>query len=146
MRRCIQAAASAAIALAFAVGATNAQTPSAPAHKMPGMDHSMKMADAADDKATAETPDGFMFHTFHGKTESVHLPAAGGVWSATPSDPALVEVGAGRDAKMPDGMTHHVVKVTTKAAGNASIKFERRASADKTGAVLETRVVKFMIH
>ena len=121
--------------------------PAATGHDMSSMDDSMKSADATDDANTAETPDGYTFHTYPAKVESVHLPtAAGNVWTATASDAALVEVGAATDETMPDGAMHHVVKVTPKAAGNAEVKFERRASANTADPVTETRTIKFMVH
>ena len=122
-----------------------AAAPAADAHAgMAGMDDTMKSSDSTDDANTAETPEGYTFHTYPEKVESVHLPA--GNWTATASDAALVTVGEAADAKMPDGSTHHVVKVTPKAAGNAEVKFERRASAAATDPVLETRTIKFMVH
>lgn len=124
-----------------------AETPAAeaPAHNMAGMDDAMKTADAADDANTAETADGFTFHTIGGKVESVHLPTAAGVtWTASTTDTTLVEIGEAKDEAMPDGSTHHVVKVTPKASGNAVVKFEKRDSA--TGPVTETRNINFMVH
>jgi hypothetical protein len=116
-------------------------------HDMAGMDDSMKSADTTDDANMAETREGYTFHTYPAKVESVHLPtAAGNVWTATASDPALVEVGEAKDEAMPDGATHHVVKVIPKASGNATVKFERRASANAADPVLETRTIKFMVH
>ena len=116
-------------------------------HDMSSMDTTMQSADATDDANTAETPDGYTFHTYPAKVESVHLPtAAGNVWTATANDTALVEVGEARDEAMPDGAMHHVVKVTPKASGNAEVKFERRASANAADPVLETRTIKFMVH
>jgi hypothetical protein len=126
--------------------AKTAETTPAPVetHAMP-MDDSMKMADTGDDANMAETADGYTFHTFPAKVESVHLPtAAGEVWTATASDAALVEVGEQKDETMPDGKLHHVVKVTPKASGNATVKFEKRAKAD--APVTETRTINFMIH
>src|SRR5690606_12309447 len=59
---------------------------------MDTMDHEMTTADAAADANTAETIDGYTFHTYPEKVETVHLPAApGGSWTATASDTALVE-------------------------------------------------------
>jgi hypothetical protein len=58
----------------------------------------------------------------------------------------LVEIGEAKDSTTPDGVTHHVVKVTPKKSGNATVKFERRASADKATPVVETRTINFMIH
>jgi ABC-type glycerol-3-phosphate transport system substrate-binding protein len=111
------------------------------------MDDSMKTADTTDDANTAETPEGYTFHTYPAKVEVVHLPsAAGGSWTATASDAALVEVGEAKDETMPDGTVHHTVKVTPKASGNAEVKFERRASANAADPVVETRTVKFMVH
>jgi hypothetical protein len=149
----------AASALAFAAcspsapatdGAKPADTPAAAtpaAHDMAAMDSTMKSADATDDANTAETPEGYTFHTYPAKVESVHLPTAdGAVWTATVSDAAFVDVTSQADEKMPDGKMHHVVKVTPKKAGNATIKFERRASADTKGAVTETRTINFMVH
>ena len=116
-------------------------------HDMSSMDPTMQSADATDDANTAETPDGYTFHTYPAKVESVHLPtAAGNVWTATTNDAALVEVGETKDEAMPDGATHHVVKVTPKASGNAEVKFERRATANAADPVLETRTIKFMVH
>lgn len=112
-----------------------------------GMDDTMKSADATDDANTAETPEGYMFHTYPAKVESVHLPtAAGNTWTATPADTALVDVAPGTDEAMPDGSTHHVVKLTPKASGNTEVKFERRATSNASDPVLETRTVKLMIH
>jgi type IV pilus biogenesis protein CpaD/CtpE len=111
------------------------------------MDDTMKAADTADDANTAETPEGFTFHTYPAKVETVHLPgAAGGSWTATASDTALVEVGEAKDETMPDGTVHHTVKVTPKASGNAEVKFERRATAAASDPVVETRTIKFMVH
>jgi hypothetical protein len=124
---------------------TPAATPPASGH---AMDDSMKAADTADDANTAETADGFTFHTYPEKVETVHLPAAPGqgVWTATVSDAALVVVGEQKDEAMPDGTPHHTVKVTPKKAGNAEVKFERRDTAVADAPVVETRTIKFMIH
>lgn len=121
-----------------------AAEPAAPAHDMAAMDDTMKASDTADDANTAETADGFTFHTYPNKTESVHLPA--GNWTATASDANLVAVGASAEETMPDGTKHHVVKVDTKASGNATVKFEKRASANASDPVTETRTINFMIH
>ncbi len=111
------------------------------------MDDSMKAADTADDANTAETPDGFTFHTYPAKVETVHLPAAAdGSWTATASDTSLVEIGQAGDETMPDGSVHHTVKVTPKASGNAEVKFERRATTNPADPVAETRTIKFMVH
>jgi len=118
--------------------------PAADAHAGMAMDDTMKTADSSDDANTKETPDGYMFHTYPAKVESVHLPA--GNWTATPSDPALVAVGDGEEIRMPDGVGHYVVKVTPKASGNAEVKFERRDTANAADPVKETRTVKFMVH
>jgi hypothetical protein len=127
--------------------ASDAAKPAEAGHNMAGMDDSMKSADTTDDANTAETPEGYTFHTYPAKVESVHLPtAAGSVWTATASDTALVEVGEAKDEAMPGGAMHHVVKVVPKASGNAAVKFERRASANATDPVLETRTIKFMVH
>lgn len=107
------------------------------------MDAAMKSHDAADDVATAETPDGHMFHTGAAKVELVHLSGAG-VWTATLSDPALVAISPGVDEAMPDGTKHHVFRLTPRASGNASVTFERRETA--AGPVAETRTVQVMIH
>jgi hypothetical protein len=152
--RLIVLAAPALAALAFAAcspsepaapaAPAEAPAPAADAHDGMAMDDTMKSADSTDDANTAETPEGYTFHTYPAKVESVHLPA--GNWTATASDAALVEVGAAADTPMPDGTTHHVVKVTPKVSGNAEVKFERRATAAATDPVLETRTIKFMIH
>ncbi|MEQ1610604.1 MAG: hypothetical protein ABL956_16815 [Hyphomonadaceae bacterium] len=124
-----------------------AETPAALAHDMATMDDAMKTADASDDANTAETTDGFTFHTIGGKVESVHLPTATGVtWTASTADTAQVEIGEATDEKMPDGSTHHVVKVTPKASGNAVVKFEKRDGADAAAPVTETRNINFMVH
>ena len=125
-----------------------AETPAADAHAgMAGMDDTMKTSDTTDDANTVETPDGYTFHTYPAKVETVHLPTeAGSVWTVTASDAALVEVGAQTDETMPDGKVHHVVKVTPKASGNAEVKFERRATAAADAPVVETRTIKFMVH
>jgi hypothetical protein len=149
-----------AAAAAWALAACSPSTPAAstegaasdaakPAASMDhaGMDDTMKSADTADDANTAETPDGYTFHTYPAKIESVHLPQSGtDVWTATASDTSLVEVGEAKDEAMPDGKTHHVVKVTPKMAGNATVKFERRASAAADAPVVETRTINFMVH
>jgi hypothetical protein len=144
----------AASALAFAACSPSEPKPAEPAapaapaaadaHSGMAMDDTMKTADAADDANTAETPEGFTFHTYPAKVESVHLPA--GNWTSTPSDAALVEVGAGEEIRMPDGVGHYVVKVTPKAPGNAEVKFEKRDTANAADPVKETRTIKFMIH
>ena len=112
------------------------------------MDDMMAAADHADDANTAETPDGYMFHTDLAKVESVHLPTKpGSSWTATVVDPALAEVTGAADESMPDGSTHHVVKVKPlKRDVIAKVKFERRDSADATAPVVETRTMNFMIH
>lgn len=141
-------------ALAFAAcGETKPAEPApaaeTPAAEAPAAGHDMtdmmKSADATDDANTAETTDGFTFHTIGGKVESVHLPTAAGVtWTASTTDTTLVEIGEAKDETMPDGSTHHVVKVTPKTSGNAVVKFEKRDSA--TGPVTETRNINFMVH
>ena len=146
--RTVFSAAAAALALAACNPSTPAkeaevQTEASAAAAAPAMDATTKGHDAADDVATSETPDGHMFHTAPAKAETVHLPSAG-VWTATASDAALVAVGEGADAPMPDGTRHRVFKLTPKASGNASVKFERRDSA--AGPVAETRTVQVMIH
>ncbi len=147
----------AASALAFAACSESkpAETPAAeapaaetaaPAHDMSTMDDTMKSADAADDANTAETTDGFTFHTIGAKIESVHLPTAPGVtWVATTTDTTLVDIGEAKDETMPDGSTHHVVKVTPKISGNAVVKFEKH-QGDASTPVVETRNINFMIH
>ena len=145
-------------ALAFAAcsESTPVETPAAeapaaeapaPAHDMSAMDDSMKSADATDDANTAETADGFTFHTIGGKVESVHLPTAAGVtWTATTTDGEFVQIGEAKDETMPDGSTHHVVKVTPlKSTASAVVKFEKR-EGDATTPVTETRNVIFMVH
>ena len=117
----------------------------AEAHDMASMSDTMKSADAADDANTAETPDGYTFHTYPAKIEKVHLPTAqGDTWTATASDATKVEVGEAKDEAMPDGAMHHVVTVTPKTAGNATVKFERHKGTD--AAVIETRTINFMVH
>ena len=119
----------------------------APAHDMAAMDGAMKTSDAGDDAATGLTPEGYTFHTAPSKVESVHLPAAGdGAWGITASDPGLVAITSGKDEKMPDGTTHFVARLTPKASGNATVRFDRRASAGSAGPILETRTVQFMVH
>lgn len=130
--------------------ATNGTGPASdtkPDDAMAGHDMSadMKASDTKDDANTAETPDGYTFHTYPAKIESVHLPAAAGdTWTAAASDTTKVEVGEANDETMPDGVMHHVVKVTPKAAGNATVKFERHKGSDP--AVTETRTINFMVH
>jgi hypothetical protein len=124
------------------------ETPTAaPATDAPhgAMDETMMAADASDDGKTEETTDGYMFHTDTTKVESVHLPA--GAWTATPVDAAQVEIVSAADEKMPDGSTHHVVKVKPLVRDViARVKFERREGADAAAAPAETRTVMFMIH
>lgn len=111
----------------------------------PGMDETMKAADAHDDANTAETADGAMFHTDTTKTEKVHLPA--GNWTATPVDAKQIEVVGSSDMAMPDGATHHVVEVKPLTRDViAKVTFERRETADTAAPVAETRTVNFMIH
>lgn len=130
-----------------AAEAPAAETPAAPVHDMAGMDDTMKSADAADDGNTAETTDGFTFHTIGGKIESVHLPTAAGVtWTASTTDGEFVQIGEAKDETMPDGSTHHVVKVTPlKSTASAVVKFEKR-QGDATTPVVETRNIIFMVH
>jgi hypothetical protein len=141
----------AASALAFAAcnpaPADDAAKPADAGHDMAGMDDTMKSADTADDANTAETADSYTFHTYPTKVESVHLPTtATDVWTATSSDTSLVEVGEQKDETMPDGALHRVVKVIPKKSGNATVKFERRASAAADAPVTETRTINFMVH
>lgn len=113
-------------------------------HDMPAMDADMQAADAADDTAMAETPHEHTFHTYPDRTEMVHLPVADGeTWSATVSDDTLVAMGAGADETMTDGTVHYVVPFDTKASGNATVTFERRADG---GEPTESRTIYFMIH
>ncbi|MEZ5937301.1 MAG: hypothetical protein R3C52_03690 [Hyphomonadaceae bacterium] len=116
-------------------------------HDMPSMDESMAASDAADDANTAETEDGFMFHTYPNKTEKVHLPTVEGeTWVATPGDASMVAIGAASDETMPDGAVHHVVAVDTLASGNTTVTFELKPADDPTAAATETRTIHFMIH
>lgn len=154
----LTAAAAAALTLAACGGeapakpaepAPAAETPAADAHSGHGpMDAGMQSADAADDTNTAETPDGFMYHTDTSKIESIHLPTAAGVtWTATPEDPAQVEVTGAADETMPDGTVHHVIKIKPVKSGViAKVKLEKRESADAAAPVVETRTVNVMIH
>lgn len=129
-----------------AAEAPAAETPAA-GHDMAAMDDSMKTADATDDANTAETVDGFTFHTIGGKVESVHLPTAAGVtWTASTTDGEFVQIGEAKDETMPDGSVHHVVKVTPlKSTAGAVVKFEKR-EGDATTPVVETRNITFMVH
>lgn len=145
----------AALALAACGGETKPadpvtpETPAADAAKPAAhdMDAAMKSADATDDTSTVETPNGHTFHTFPAKVESVHLPTApGNVWTVSIPDTAIAEVTEAKDETMPDGATHHVIKITPKGAGTMDVKFERRASADQAGPVTETRTITFMVH
>jgi hypothetical protein len=116
-------------------------------HDMAGMDDTMKSADAADDANTAETPDGYTFHTYPAKVEIVHLPTtASDEWTVIASDLSLVEVGEQKDETMPDGSVHRTIKVTPQKSGNATVKFERRAKGTSDGPALETRTINFMVH
>lgn len=125
--------------------------PAPAAAEAPGhgaMDADMQSADAADDANTAETPDGFMYHTDTSKIESIHLPTAPGVtWTATPEDATQVEITGAADETMPDGSVHHVIKVKPVKSGViAKVKLEKRDSADPAAPVTETRTVNVMIH
>lgn len=146
---------------ALALAACGGETPAAPAAPAPEpapaadahtghgpMDADMVTADAADDANTAETPDGFMYHTDTSKIESIHLPTAAGVtWTATPEDATQVEITGAADETMPDGTVHHVIKVKPVKSGViAKVKLEKRESADPAAAVTETRTVNVMIH
>jgi hypothetical protein len=116
-------------------------------HDMANMPADMAASDTADDANTAETPEGFTFHTYPNKLESVHLPITEGqVWTAKASDDALVAVESAADEAMPDGSKHHVVKVATKASGNGVVTFEQRPAGDAAAAPTATRNVNFMIH
>lgn len=112
------------------------------------MDMDMQAADAADDASTAETPDGFMYHTDTSKTESIHLPTAAGVtWTASPLEPGQVEIVGAADETMPDGQVHHVIRLKPVKSGViAKVKLEKRDSADPAAPVTETRTVNVMIH
>lgn len=121
--------------------------PAEPAHDMANMPADMAASDTADDANTAETPEGFTFHTYPNKVESVHLPLAENqVWTAKVSDDALIAVQSEADEAMPDGAKHHVVRVATKASGNGSITFEQRPLADPAATPTATRTINFMIH
>lgn len=147
--------ASAALALAACGGETPAPAESpaeTPAAETPAadaghgaMDESMMAADAQDDANSAETPDGYMFHTDTTKIESVHLPV--GAWTATPVDATQIEIVSAADEAMADGSSHHVVKVKPLVRDViARIKFERREGPDASAAPVESRMVMFMIH
>lgn len=144
---------------ALALAACGGETPAAPAAPAPApaadareghgpMDNDMQAADAADDANTAETPDGFMYHTDTSKIESIHLPTAAGVtWTATPEDARQVEITGAANETMPDGTMHHVIKVKPVTSGViAKVKLEKRDSADPAAPVTETRTVNVMIH
>lgn len=150
MRILLLAASALALAACNPAPADTASTDAAKpadAHNMADMDDTMKSADTTDDANTAETADNYTFHTYPAKVEKVHLPtAAGAVWTATASDATLVEVGEAKDETMPDGSMHHVVTVTPKKSGNATVKFERRDSAAADAPVAETRTINFMVH
>jgi hypothetical protein len=128
-------------ATASASPTASAPSSASPTDAMAGHDMSaMASSAAADMTNTAETKDGYTFHVMDKAVPSaVHLPA--GEWKATASN-TLVEVGAAADAKMPDGVTHHVVPVMSKTAGNADVTFER----SEAGKIVETRTIHFMIH
>ena len=112
----------------------------------PAMDESSKAAALVNAAASAESVEGFTFHTYPAQIENIHLPTiAGNVWTATASDPDLLALGRTTDTRMPNGVLHHVVQVTSKKSGNAIIKFERRASSDATDSVQETRTFNFAI-
>lgn len=146
--------ASAALALAACGGETApAETPAeTPAAETPAadaghgaMDSDMQASDAADDANTAETPDGYMFHTDTTKVEAVHLPA--GSWTVTPLDATQVEIVSAADETMGDGAVHHVVKVKPLVRDViAKITFDRREGTDAAAAPVETRTINFMIH
>ncbi|HOY76647.1 MAG TPA: hypothetical protein PLN33_02500, partial [Hyphomonadaceae bacterium] len=82
-----------------------------------------------------------------GKVESVHLPTTAGVtWTASTTDGEFVQIGEATDETMPDGSTHHIVKVTPlKSTASAVVKFEKR-QGDATTPVIETRNIIFMVH
>jgi len=131
------------------------ETPTVGTELLPGaaaapapMDPDMMAADAADDASTAETPDGYMFHTDLAKVEIVHLPTKPGTsWTATVADPTQAEVTGATDETMPDGSLHHVVQVKPlKRDVIARVKFERRDSPDANAPVVETRTVNLMVH
>ncbi len=125
------------------------ETPAADAHEGHGpMDDAMKASDASDDANTAETPDGFMFHTDTSKTESIHLPTAAGViWTATPEKAGEVEIVSVTDQTMPDGAMHHVITLKpVKRDVIAKVKVEKREGGDPASAVTETRTINVMIH
>lgn len=133
---------------AAATGAADTATTEAAMPAPAPMDEAMMAADAADDANTAETPDGYMFHTDLQKIELVHLPVkAGASWTATVVDPTQAEVTGATDEKMADGSTHHVVQVKPlKRDVIARVKFERRDSPDTSAPIVETRTVNFMVH
>ena len=147
MRIALLAAAAFSLAACGAEPAKPAEPTATPeaAAQAPGMDETMKAADAHDDANTAETADGAMFHTDTLKTEKVHLPA--GNWTATPVDATQIQVVGATDTAMPDGSTHHVVEVKPLTRDViAKVTFERRDTADAAAPVAETRTVNFMIH
>lgn len=115
---------------------------------MPAMNEQMASSDAGDDGAGVLTPDNHTFHTYPNKIEIVNLPLAeGGVWSATGVAAAdLFTVLDSKDDKLPDGTPVHSVRFQTKASGNGTVVFERRATGDASEGVLEVRTVNFMIH
>lgn len=143
----------------LALAACGGETPAAPAAPAPEpapaadahaghgpMDADMQTADAADDANTAETPDGFMYHTDTSKIESIHLPTAAGVtWTATPEDATQVEITGAADETMPDGTVHHVIKIKpTKSGVISKVMVEKHEGGAAEAA--ETRTINVMIH
>jgi hypothetical protein len=114
---------------------------------MVAMSADAQMSEADDDSITTETPDGFTFHTSPAMVERVRLPTtAEYVWTATASDTAMVTIGeASNEFELGlEGPLHRVIKVTPKAAGKATVTFERRKVSSPD--VIETRSIHFMVH
>jgi hypothetical protein len=111
------------------------------------MDQQMKAADAADDKASLITSDGYTFHTSPGKLEIVRLPQDGkGMWTAHGyAEKDIFRMLDSRDEPVSGGMIH-VVRFEMLESGNGKVVFEKRATANAEDPVTQALSVNFMIH
>ncbi|CAN0484165.1 unnamed protein product [Phaeothamnion confervicola] len=152
----------------LALAACNASTSAAPesateatsadthaAHNAPApdptgqaiMDQQMKVADAADDKSSLITSDGYTFHTSPGKMEIVRLPQDGkGMWSAHGyAEKDIFRMLGSRDEPVSGGMIH-AVRFEMLESGNGKVVFEKRATTNPADPVTQVLSVNFMVH
>jgi hypothetical protein len=116
-------------------------------HDAAAMDDTMKKADAADDRSSLITSDGYTFHTSPGKLEIVRLPQDGqGMWTAHGyAEKDIFRMLDSRDEPVSGGLIH-AVRFEMLESGNGKVVFEKRASTNPEDPVTQVLSVNFMVH